>query len=83
MADVMPNYHIEMQRLRHGIAQQHGNIIGQELAIMEMADRKLRMLENIAAARRAVAESEEKLKALEETHGPLTEEVKSGLMRTI
>lgn len=72
MADVMPNYKVEQQRLRARIAEQRAQIEGQTLAILEMADRKARHEGNIDAARRAIEEMETQLASLAEAHGELT-----------
>lgn len=72
MADVTPNYMVEQQRLRSQIAAQRSTIEGQKLAILEMADRKVRHMENIQAAEREVAKLEEKLTRLQADHGELT-----------
>ena len=74
MSDVMPNYKVEQQRLRAQVAEQQAAIARQTLAILEMADRKARHLENIAGAQRAIEQFQEQLAGLEETHGRLTSE---------
>lgn len=74
MADATPNYQVEQMRLRSQILAQEAAIATQRLAIMEMADRKSRHLDNIAAAKRAIEEMQEKLKGLGEAHGELTEQ---------
>ncbi len=74
MADVMPNYQVEIQRLRSQVLDQKASIQKQVLSILEMTDRKKRILENIAATKRAIVEYTEKLKSLEEAHGGLSEE---------
>ena len=73
MADAIPNYKVEQQRLKMRIAEQHSNIERQTLDIMEMADRKLRHEENIEAAHRAIAQYQSDLSALENAHGKLDE----------
>lgn len=69
MSDVMPNYHVEKQRLKHQMAAQRATIEQQKLAIMEMSDRKMRHLENIESAEEAISNMNAKLKSLEEAHG--------------
>lgn len=69
MADVTPNYKVEMQRLRAQIASQLSTIEAQKLAILEMADRSKRHEENIVAAEAAMVAYREQLAGLEATHG--------------
>jgi len=69
MADVMPNYKLEQQRLRAKIAEQRATIERQRLDILEMDDRRARHEENIAAAEKAIEKFTNDLKSLEETHG--------------
>ena len=67
----MPNYAVEQQRLISAIASQRSAIERSKLDILELADRKLRALESIAAAEKAIAHSEENLASLKEAHGAL------------
>lgn len=69
MADVMPNYTVEIQRLKSRIADQHQIIERQKLEILEMEDRRSRHEENIEAAKEAIKKMELDLKGLIETHG--------------
>ena len=73
MADVMPNYQVEIQRLRSQILDLQTTIQKQVLSILEMKDRKMKLLENIVATKKAVLDYQEKLKGLEATHGGLSE----------
>ena len=73
MADSMPNYHVEIQRLRAQILDQQATIQKQVLSILEMTDRKARLLENIAATKKSIIDYTEKLQVLEQTHGGLSE----------
>lgn len=72
MADAMPDYQVEQQRLRAQIAAQRSTIEAQKLSILEMTERKRKHEENILAAEKAIAEYETKLAGLEATHGKLT-----------
>ncbi len=74
MADVMPNYQVEIQRLRSQVLDQKASIEKQVLSILEMTDRKARILENIGATKKAIIDYTEKLQVLEEAHGGLSEE---------
>lgn len=83
MTDVLPNYNLEQQRLRSQIAAQRAQIEQQWLAILEMADRKQRHEDNIAAAKRSIADFEERLRDLEETHGILTDEQREQMKESV
>jgi hypothetical protein len=74
MADAMPNYQVEIQRLRAQISDQKSTIQKQVLSILEMTDRKTKLLENIAATKKAIIDYTEKLRVLEEAHGGLSED---------
>jgi len=73
MADVMPNYQLEQQRLRFQIVTQEQAIEKNKLDIMEMEDRKQRHLENMNAAKDAIAGYKKSLASLEQAHGKLKE----------
>lgn len=83
MADVMANPKVEQQRLRMQIAAQRHQVEQQTLAILEMADRKARHLENIAAAHRAIAEFERTLASLDAAHGALTPEIAEAMTASL
>jgi len=74
MADVMPNYQVEIQRLRSQILDQQATIQKQILAILEMTDRKARLLENIVATKKSIVDYNKKLDELQKNHGGLSEE---------
>lgn len=69
MGDVMPNYKVEVQRIKMQISAQVANVERQTLEIMELDDRKTRLEENITAAKKAIADLEANKKQLEQTHG--------------
>ena len=69
MADVMPDYALEQQRLRAQIASFRHNLERHKLEIMEVESRKRSALDNIAATGKAIAEHEARLAGLIETHG--------------
>ena len=69
MADVMPNYHVEKQRLVSQLANLRATIERQRLENMELEDRIARNNENIEATEKAVQESEAKLQGLRATYG--------------
>jgi TolA-binding protein len=69
MADVMPNYQVEQQRLRSQIAALKANIERQKLEIMEMQERERATLENIEATKKSITECRIQLKELEKVHG--------------
>ena len=74
MADSMPNYQVEIQRLRSQIMDQKSTIQKQVLSILEMTDRKVKLLENITATKKSIIDYQEKLDSLEKAHGGLSEE---------
>lgn len=74
MSDVMPNYQVEIQRLRSQVIDQKAVIQKQILSILEMTDRKTRLLENIIATKKSIVDYSEKLESLEKAHGGLSEE---------
>jgi hypothetical protein len=74
MADVMPNYQVEIQRLRSQILEQQATIQKQVLTVLEMKDRKERLLENIRATKKSVVDYKHKLELLEKAHGGLSED---------
>ena len=69
MADVMPNYHVEKQRLVSQLANLRATSERQRLENMELEDRIARNNENIEATEKAVQESEAKLQGLRATYG--------------
>ncbi len=73
MADIMPNYQVEIQRLRSQVLDQKAMVQKQILQILELADRKAKLLENIGATKKSIIDYEQKLHSLEEAHGGLTE----------
>ena len=73
MADKLPNYFVEQQRIKTEIANQRSTIARQYLEIMEMSDRKSRILENIEAAQAVIDDREQKLQGLINEHGSLNE----------
>ncbi len=69
MADVMPNYFVEQQRLVAQIFTLRSTYQRQKLEVMEMADRKVRLEENMASTTGSIAETKRKLDDLIKTHG--------------
>lgn len=69
MADVMPNYGVEKQRLVSQLANLRATTERQRLENMELEDRIARNNENIEATEKAVQESEAKLQGLRATYG--------------
>ena len=74
MADVMPNYQVEIQRLRSQIVDQQATIQKQVLSILEMTDRKARLLENIGATKKSIVDYKNKLDEMQKNHGGLSEQ---------
>lgn len=71
MADVMPDYHVEQQKLVVQIMTLQANAARSKLEIMQLESRKVSALENIQSTDRAIDDCKERLKGLEETHGKL------------
>ena len=69
MADVVPNYNVEQQRLIMAIAQFNHNIERYKFEIVEMEDRKEKTIVNIRATKKAIKEAEKNLAALVAEHG--------------
>ena len=74
MADSMPNYQVEIQRLRSQILDQQATIQKQVLSILEMTERKMKLLENIQATKKSIIDYQGKLHSLEKAHGGLSED---------
>lgn len=72
MADVTPNYKIEIKKIQLQIKQQEAAIERGELDILEMADKVERSLVGIEAARKAIEDYTETLMKLEAEHGTVT-----------
>jgi hypothetical protein len=60
--------------MRSQILDQKATIQKQVLSILEMTDRKARLLENIGATKKAIIDYTEKLQVLEKAHGGLSED---------
>jgi hypothetical protein len=69
MADKMPDYHVEQQKIRVQIANLQANLARYDLDIMEADSRKKQAYINIEATKEAIAHSEETLASLIEAHG--------------
>ena len=71
MSDVMPDYHVEQQKLVVQIMTLQANLARTRLEIMQLDSRKIGALENIQSTKTAVSDCEERLRGLEETHGKI------------
>lgn len=71
MSDVMPDYHVEQQKLVVQIMTLQTNLARSKLEIMQLDSRKVTALENIQSTKVAIDDCEERLRGLEETHGKL------------
>lgn len=69
MADVIPDYHVEQQKIRMNIANLRLQIEKCKLEIMEMVSRKKTAQETIEASEKIIVEKEKTLAELIETHG--------------
>lgn len=69
MADKMPNYYVEQQKLRVQIANLEANLERFKLEIMEADSRKEQAHVNIKATEEAIARTREGVASLVEAHG--------------
>ena len=69
MADVMPDYKVEQQKLAVQIMTLRTNLERNKLEIMQLDSRKEAALINMKASREAIEDCEKRLKGLEKTHG--------------
>lgn len=69
MADVMPDYMVEIQKLRVSQRSMEHNLERYRLELLEVESRKAQAYSNIAATRKALKELGEKLDSLIEAHG--------------
>ncbi len=73
MADIMPDYFVEQQRVIANIASLNHNFQRQQLEIMEMDSRKKKTIENLNATKLAITDLETKLEGLIAEHGKAPE----------
>lgn len=71
MSDVMPDYHVEQQKLVVQIMTLQTNMARSTLEVMQLDSRKAGALTNIQSSKVAIDDCEERLRGLEETHGKL------------
>lgn len=71
MADVMPDFDVEQQKLVVQIMTLQANQARSKLEIMQLDSRRVGALETIEATKMAIGDCEERLRGLEETHGKL------------
>lgn len=64
MADVIPNYSLEIQGLELELSQLNHNVKSQEFRIAQMLDEASRIESNIAATRVAIAAMVDKIQTL-------------------
>lgn len=69
MADVMPDYMVEQQKLRADIATLESTIQKQLLSIMQADAQRMKYVENIEASKEAIKERKKQLAGLEKEHG--------------
>jgi len=80
MGDLMPDYHVEQQKMIVQVASLKANKERAKLELMEVESRKKQIHINLKAADVGIKEAEEKLFSLEKEHGQPVEietEVKS------
>ena len=64
MADVTPNYSLEIKGLELELSQLQHNVMSQEFRIAQMRDEESRIEVNITATRTAIASLIDKIKTL-------------------
>lgn len=64
MADVTPNYSLEIKGLELELSQLQHNVMSQEFRIAQMRDEESRIEINITATRTAIASLTDKIKTL-------------------
>jgi hypothetical protein len=69
MSDVIPDYHVEIQRLRVQVASLKQNIERYKLEVMEMDSRRRKALENLEATGKALKETSRNIDQVLEAHG--------------
>lgn len=69
MADVMPDYKLEIMKLKAGLAALRSNLQNFRREIVEQESRKASARNNIASTKRAIVEQEVVLASLIEAHG--------------
>lgn len=69
MADVTPDWIVEMQRLRRQVAQQRVHMEGYKLEVLEGKSRIATAVGNYRASEIAIAEAKKNLSAMEKEHG--------------
>ncbi len=69
MGDVMPDYHVETQRLRVQLSTLQANMERYKLEIMEMKSKERKAYENMEVTTKAILETTERIDGLIETHG--------------
>ena len=69
MSDVMPDYHVEQQKVIVQISTLKTNLERNKLELMELESRKAQNTINKEALELAIKEHDEKLKSLVTTHG--------------
>ena len=71
MADIMPDFQVEQQKLVVQIMTLQANMARTRLEIMQLDGRKVIASETLGATKVAIGECEERLRGLEEAHGKL------------
>ena len=74
MADVMPDYRLEIVKIKAGIAALTSNLQNYRREIVEQESRKGAARANIAATKKAISEQQATLASLIKTHGDVSDE---------
>jgi len=75
MADVMPDYNVEQQKLVVQIMTLQANLARTKLEIMQLDSRKASAIETIEASHAAIDDCKERLVTLEDAHGKLVDSI--------
>lgn len=73
MADVMPDYRLEIVKIKAGVASLQSNLQNYRREIVEQESRKSAARANIVATKRAIAEQQKILESLISAHGDVDE----------
>jgi chromosome segregation ATPase len=70
MADIMPDYHLEQQRLERRIKDHESRLEACKVQYLEASTTQKSALTNIAAHKAEIAEIRKNLTAMKKEHGP-------------
>ena len=74
MADIMPDYRLEIMKVKAGIAALKSNLQNYRREIVEQDSRKSNARYNIASTKKSIAEQVAVLESLVKAHGDVSDE---------